>query len=226
MVNATHARPVRVASRDAEGSQEVPLGSLHRIVARDPPLGLAILRGLHDWETSRVVSGVWVTSRHFRPSEWARMQKVGYAGGGGGIEGLWGSMGGGGVSDEEEEGGEGGGGVHHHRAKTTHQPSHNPTPPQHPSKKRSKERFAFESGSDSDGVAIPRGKKPEHPAPPPHGLRRPLPPPNPPTPPPPPRTATAHPAMGYGCVCTTGTVTHKAERQNKSQREKLFSDMS
>ena len=34
------------------------------------------------------------------------------------------------------------------------------------------------------------------------------------------------PAMGHGCVCTTGTVRHKAEVQSKSQREKLFSDMS
>ena len=83
MVNAIHARPIRVAWRDAEGSQEVPLESLHRIVARDPPLGLALLQGLYDWETSRVVSGVWVTSRHFWPSEWARMQEVGFAGGGG-----------------------------------------------------------------------------------------------------------------------------------------------
>ena len=81
VVNATNARPIRVAWRDAEGSQEVPLGSLHRIVARDAPLGLALLRGLHDWETSRVVSGVWVAPRHFRPAEWARMQEVGYAGG-------------------------------------------------------------------------------------------------------------------------------------------------
>ena len=48
-----------------------------------------------------MVSGVLVTSRHFRPSEWARMQ-VGYAGGGGGDEGCSASMGGGGVSDEEE----------------------------------------------------------------------------------------------------------------------------
>ena len=63
---------------DAEGSQEVPLGSLQPIVARDPPLGLALLRGLHDWETLRVVSGVWVTSRHFRPSGWAPMQEVGF----------------------------------------------------------------------------------------------------------------------------------------------------
>ena len=48
VVNATNARPIRVAWRDAEGSQEVPLGALRRIVARDPPLGLALLRGLHD----------------------------------------------------------------------------------------------------------------------------------------------------------------------------------
>ena len=47
-----------------------------------------------------MVSGVWVMSRHFRPSEWARMQEMGFAGGGG-DEGLWGSMGGGGVSDGE-----------------------------------------------------------------------------------------------------------------------------
>ena len=73
-----------MAWQDVEGSQEVTPGSLHRIVARDPPLGLAMLRRLHDSETSRVVSGVWATSHHFRPSEWARMQEVGYARGGGG----------------------------------------------------------------------------------------------------------------------------------------------
>ena len=48
VVNATNARGIRVAWRDAEGSQEVPLGALHRIVARDPPLSLALLRGLYD----------------------------------------------------------------------------------------------------------------------------------------------------------------------------------
>ena len=78
--------------RYAEGSQAVPLGSLHRIVARDPPLGLALLPALHGWETSRVVSRVSVTLRHFRPSEWARMQEVGYARRE--DERLWGSMGG------------------------------------------------------------------------------------------------------------------------------------
>ena len=66
-MNAMHAKPIRVAWSDAEGSEEVPLGALHRIVARDPPLGLALLHGLHDWETAHAVSGVSVTSRHFRP---------------------------------------------------------------------------------------------------------------------------------------------------------------
>ena len=83
-MNATHARPIWVAWRDAEGSQEEPLRALHHILARDPPLRLALLRGLHEWETARVVSGVWVTWRHFRAGEWAGMQEVGYAGGGGG----------------------------------------------------------------------------------------------------------------------------------------------
>ena len=39
-------------------------------------------------------------------------------------------------------------------------------------------------------------------------------------------TAETSPAMGYGCVCTTGTAWHKGEVQGISQREKLFSDMS
>ena len=75
MVNATHGMPIWVAWRDAQGSQEELLGYLHGIVPRDPPLGLALLRGLHD----RVVSGVWVTLHHFQPNKWARMQEVGYA---------------------------------------------------------------------------------------------------------------------------------------------------
>ena len=111
VVNATNAKPIRVAWRDAKGSQEVPLGALYCIVARDPTLGVALLRGLHDWGAARVVSGIWVSSCHFRPRECARMQEVGYAGGD--DEDMWGSMGGGGMS-EGEEGGDGGG-VHHHR---------------------------------------------------------------------------------------------------------------
>ena len=34
------------------------------------------------------------------------------------------------------------------------------------------------------------------------------------------------PAMGYKCVCMTGTVQNKAGVQSKSRRKKLFTDMS
>ena len=135
-----------MAWRDAEGSQEVPLGALHHIVARDPPLGLALLRGLHDWETWRVVSGVWVSPRRFRPREWARMQEVGYAGGGGGDEEMWGSMGGAVVS----EGGEGGeGGV----ASTTTAPPPQRAPPP------PKELWA---GGGCELTSLFRGAEPMH----------------------------------------------------------------
>ena len=185
-MNATHARPTRVAWRDAEGSHEVPLGALHRIVARDPPLGLALLRSLRHWETARVVSGVWVTSRHFWPGEWARMQEVGYAGGGG-DKGMWGSMGGGGVSDGEE-GGKGG-------SSTTTSP--NPPPSQAatqpPSPLAKKRKFSFEWSDESDDGAIPCGKKPKPPPrtpPPPARPTKAVPAPKLTNPP---RTATAHP---------------------------------
>ena len=68
-MNATHARPVHVASRDAKGTPEIALGAFHRIVARDPALGLAILRGLREWVTAWVVSDSWATARHFQPVE-------------------------------------------------------------------------------------------------------------------------------------------------------------
>ena len=60
VVNTTDTRPVRVSWRDCDAAHEVPLGHLHRFVTADPPLGLAILRGLRDWEQGRVCSGVWV----------------------------------------------------------------------------------------------------------------------------------------------------------------------
>ena len=147
--------PIRVAWRDAQGSQEAPLGSPHRIVARDPPLCPALFRGLHDWETSHVVSSVWVTSRHFSPSEWALMQEVGNAG----AAGL-------GVVGEQERGwgdrrrGGGGSGRPPPPRLNPPMPSRNPTPSPSPLKKSSKERFACESGSESDDALTPRGKKP------------------------------------------------------------------
>ena len=81
-----------------------------------------------------MVSGVWVTSRHFRPSEWARMQEVGYAGGGGiGVVGEHGRGWGG-----RRGGGEGGGIPPPPRQNPP--PSKAATPPQPFSKKRSKKR--------------------------------------------------------------------------------------
>ena len=179
--NATNARPIRVAWRDAQGSQEVPLGALHRIVARDPPLGLALLRGLHGWEIACVVSGVWVSSRHFRPTEWAPMKEVGYAGVGGvrrrgrACEGVG--------SASRRRRGRGG-------ASTTTAPNPPPkpsritTPPNPPPR--------MESFLSSRPTRVTTGPSPGPkgpnlpPPPPPRGLQRPSPPPNPPTPPRPP----------------------------------------
>ena len=154
--DACQAHPGGLARRG--GPQEVPLGAVHRIVARDPPLGLALLRGLHDWETADVVSGVWVTSRHFRPGEWARMHEVGYAGGE--DEGLWGSMRGDGVSDGEQGGG--GGGVHHHRAKTPPQAKPHLNPPHQPPQRNE----SFPSGRPTR-VTMRRSPVAKSPKPPP-----------------------------------------------------------
>ena len=40
------------------------------------------------------------------------------------------------------------------------------------------------------------------------------------------QNAVPPPGMGCRCVCAAGTVRHKAEVQSKSQRVRLFSDMS
>ena len=104
-----------------------------------------------------MVSGVWVTPRHLRPRECARMQDMGYAGGE--DDEMWVSVEGGGVS-ERKKGGKGGGGVHHHRPKTTHpKPSRIPTTPNAPPKKN----FYLELSDESDDGAIPRPKKPKPP---------------------------------------------------------------
>ena len=69
MVNATDARPVRVSWRDCDQAHEVPLRHLHRLLAADAPLGLAILRGLRDWEQGRVCSEMWVGAGRYRAWE-------------------------------------------------------------------------------------------------------------------------------------------------------------
>ena len=58
----------------------MPLGHLHRLLAADPPLGWAILRGLRDWEQGRVCLEVWVGAGRYEAGEWARLGQMGYTG--------------------------------------------------------------------------------------------------------------------------------------------------
>ena len=76
-----------IACRDRDKARELPLGSLHRLLATDPAKGLEILRGLRHWEHGRVCSEVWVASERYRAGEWAKMQHVGHIGAE--DEGVW-----------------------------------------------------------------------------------------------------------------------------------------
>ena len=71
LINATDTRPVHVSCRDRDAAHEVPLRHLHHLVAANLPLGLAILRGLRDWEQGRVCWEVWVGTGRYRAREWA-----------------------------------------------------------------------------------------------------------------------------------------------------------
>ena len=73
VINATDARPVRASCLERDAAHVVPLGDLHRLAAADPPLGLAILRGLRHWKQGRVCSEVWVGAERYRAGEWARL---------------------------------------------------------------------------------------------------------------------------------------------------------
>ena len=100
MVHARDAQPVRIAWRDRDQAQELPLNSLHRLLATDPAKGLAILRDLRDWVHGRVCSEVWVASKQYTAREWAGMGQVGYTGAEDG--GVWAGMVGGDWEREEE----------------------------------------------------------------------------------------------------------------------------
>ena len=78
VVHSRDARPLRIARRDQDQAQELPLGSLHRLLATDSTKGLAILRGLRGWKRGRVCLEVWVASKQYTAGEWARMGQVGY----------------------------------------------------------------------------------------------------------------------------------------------------
>ena len=69
---------MRIACRDRDQAHELPLGSLHRLLATYPASGLPIIRGSRDWEHGRVCLEVLVTSKKYTAGEWTRMKHVGY----------------------------------------------------------------------------------------------------------------------------------------------------
>ena len=99
VANTIDARPVRVSWRDRHQVHEVTLGYLHLLLAADPPLGLAILRRLRDWEQGRVCSEVWVGAGTYRAGEWATLRQMEYTR----VEdeGIWAAMLGGDWEGEE-----------------------------------------------------------------------------------------------------------------------------
>ena len=146
MVNAADARPVRFSWQDRDQAHEVPLGHLHRLLAADPPLGLAILRGLRDWEQGRVYLEVWVGAGRYKAGQWARLGRMGYTGAE--DEGIWARMVGGDWEGEEA-------------VKEKH-PPHPPRPNHHPPKPpvtktgdNKNSRWHFESDDSSDGAIPP-----------------------------------------------------------------------
>ena len=77
------------------------LGGLHKLLPQDPALGLAVLRGLKEWEHSRQCSQRWGPSRPYKPTSWAHLGEVGWLG----CEdaALWRGMGGGEGREVKEE---------------------------------------------------------------------------------------------------------------------------
>ena len=120
VVRADDVRPIRILWSDRDGEDSVGLGGVHKILARDPALGLALLRGLQDWEQGRVVSTTWGPARPYRPSTWAHMAEVGWVGCEEGDR--WREMGGRGGGGEGER--------RHHDP----QPPGSQTPPPQPTK--------------------------------------------------------------------------------------------
>ena len=47
VVHCRDARPVRVIWTDRDNDQVMNLGNLHNLLAEDPALGLAVLRGVY-----------------------------------------------------------------------------------------------------------------------------------------------------------------------------------
>ena len=73
-MNARDAQPARISRHERDQAQELPAGSLHLLLAADPALWLAILRGSRDWKQGRVCSQVWVASKQYKAGVWATME--------------------------------------------------------------------------------------------------------------------------------------------------------
>ena len=142
-------RPVRVVWSDKDGERSVGLGGLHKLLVHDPALGLAVLRGLKEWEHGSQCAELWGPLRPYKPPSWAQLGEVGWLGCYDGA--LWRGIGGG-EGREVNEQGEG--------ASTTTTPKPPPPPPSpRPPPKKSKgkapapipapKRKRFESDSDA-----------------------------------------------------------------------------
>ena len=90
-----------VAMSDKGRERSVGLGGLHKHLAQDAALGLAVLRGLKEREPGRQCSELWGPSRPYKPSQWAHFGQIGWLG----CEdaGLWRGMGGREAKDVKEE---------------------------------------------------------------------------------------------------------------------------
>ena len=134
------------------------LGGLHKLLAHDPALGLAVLRGLKEWEHGRQCAELWGPSRPYKPISWAHLGEVGW------LEcedaALWRGMGGeeGREVKEEREGAS--------ITTTTTTPVQAQAPPPPQIKTRAKPPPKAESGSSRTRTPSPTT--------PPLPLRRPL----------------------------------------------------
>ena len=126
VVCGDHVRPVRVVWSDKDGERSVGLGGLHKLLAQDPTLGLAVLRGLKEWEHGRQCSELWGPSKPYKPTQWAHLGEVGWLG----CEdaGLRRGMGGGEAREVKEER-EGASTTTHPNPPPTSKPKPPPPPP-------------------------------------------------------------------------------------------------
>ena len=77
MVRGYDIRPMRVMCSDKDGERSVGLGGFHKLLSQDPALGLAVLRGLKEWEHGRKCSEPWGPSRPCKPNQFAHLGGVG-----------------------------------------------------------------------------------------------------------------------------------------------------